>query len=387
MGIVFFYSKTLGLKTYFILGPLTLVICLRKQYTIIMRKYLIITAVIFLALNSQTLVFAAGSSSKGKSVSSFEELYDGKFNTKDFANLLSDTSFITLEKLLQSPTQKIYNDLTKDLSKANKAKIFEQNIAKAEQKAANDASYAQFLPDAYYKIYQEVLANPNSSTDFNFTKPELTRIIHNHEKKVIELLSESYAFKIEKNNNQDLTLSDFIGKQVNANINLLGQYYKANPSVALYTNQEGPIKINIKHCEAWSSDALHQEMLIKIAALRVIVSNLIHAKGGITYDLTLFDIISIARKSQKETDVHFNNNSLVFNLPKEAYNYIPFGTLKLVNRDAKFMTALQEIEKKKQNPSYDFATKKDLSKPVRGQDYVPAKPSVYESPYGAGSVR
>ena len=51
------------------------------------------------------------------------------------------------------------------------------------------------------------------------------------------------------------------------------------------------------------------------------------------------------------------------------------------------MTALQEIEKKKQNPSYDFATKKDLSKPVRGHDYVPAKPSVYDSPYGAGSVR
>ena len=354
-----------------------------------MKKYLIITLAVLFAVNAQTFLFAKESSKKEASDIAFGQfLNESKLNAKNFKNLLSDTSFISLEKLLLSPTQRAYNDLTETLPQTNKAQVFKENIDKVNKKAAADASYGQALPDAYYKIYLNIVANPSTSPDFNLTKPELTKVIETYEDKILNLLRETYAFKIEKNANPKLTLFQFLNKIVRDNIKLLSQYYKANPGIALYTvNDEKPTPVNIKAHKAWQSAALHQEMLIKLAALRVIESNLKYSKAGFSYDLALFDIISISRKDKMETAVSFNGEALMFIFPLDAYKYIPFGTLKLVRRDAKFITALQEIEKKKQNPNYNFATKKDSYIPIRGQDYVPAKPSVYDSPYGLGSVR
>lgn len=353
-----------------------------------MKKYLIITLAVLFAANVQTFLFAKESSKKeGSDIAFGQFLNENKLNAKDFKNLLSDTSFISLEKLLLSPTQRAYNDLTETLPQTNKAQAFKENIDKVNKKAADDASYGQVLPDAYYKIYLDTVANPSSSPDFNLIEPDLTNAIETYEDKIIDLLRENYAFKFENKTNPRLTLFQFFNKAVNDNIKLLIQYYKANPGIALYTNEEKPTPINIKAHKAWQSAALHQEMLIKIAALRVIESNLKYSKGGFSYDLALFDIISLSRKNRLETTVSFNNDILMFIFPQDTYKYIPFETLKLVRRDAKFITALQEIEKKKQNPNYNFATKKDSYIPIRGQDYVPAKPSVYESPYGSGSVR
>lgn len=308
-----------------------------------MRKYLITVVAVILALNSQTFLFAAGS--------------------KGFTNSLSDTSFITLKRLLKSPDQGIYNALAKDLS---------------------DINLAPIAPGDFYKIYTNVLANPSASTDFDLTQAQLKEVIKKYENSIITSLRNTYAFQIEKRQNPNLTLSDFINNLVNKNINLLGQYYKANPNVTLYDiNKEKSMSVNIQANKEWPNAAYHQELLIKAAALRVIAANLSKAKAGITYDLALFDIISVSRTSKTEINVHFNNGALSFALPKEAYKYVPFGTLKLVERDTKFMTALQEVEKKKQNPNYNFSIKRDR----RGRDYIPPEPSVYDSPFGAGSVR
>ena len=349
-----------------------------------MKKYLTITTAVIFAVNAQTLLFAKDSSKKEVSDIAFEQL----LNTKDFANLLSDSSSIALEKILLSPEQRVYNDLTKSLSAENKEQVFKDNIYKVNQKAALDESYSEALPHAYYKIYTDVLANPSASADFNLTKPELTKVIQNYENKILELLRDNYAFKIEKNQNKNLTLSAYLNKIVNKNIALLDQYYKANPGISPYTNQDSATKVNIKAHKDWASAALHQEMLTQVAALRVIEANLKYAKAGFTYDLALFDIISISRLSERETQINFGNTGLTFNIPQEAYKYIPFGTKKLASRDTKYLNALQEIEKKKQNPNYDFATKRDTTKQGRGHDYDPTKqPSVYDSPWGAGSVR
>ena len=353
-----------------------------------MKKYLTIMTVIIFAANAQTFLFAKDSSKKEVSDIAFEQyLNESKLNSSDFKNLLSDTSFISLEKLLLSPSQKAYNDLTEALPEQNQAQAFESNIKKVNLKAASDSSYSQALPDAYYKIYLDIVKNPNTSPDFNLTEKELSKVISDYKNKIINLLENTYAFKIEKNQNKKLTLSAYLNRIVNENISLLGQYVKANPGVKLYECKEEQNKTLIKTHKDWASAFKHQKMLIEVASLRVIEANLHYAKAGFTYDLALFDIISIARTSATETEVHFNNRELTFTMPKEAYLYVPFGTLKLVSRDAKFMTALQEIEKKKRNPNYDFATKKDSSKPTRGQDYTPAKSSVYQSPYGAGSIK
>lgn len=349
-----------------------------------MKKYLTITTAIIFAVNAQTLLFAKDSSKTEVSDIAFEQL----LNTKDFANLLSDNSSIALEKILLSPEQRAYNDLTKSLLGADKAKLFEVNILNVNKKAIEDMKYAQALPDAYYKIYKDILANPNISADFNLTKPELSKVIQTYEDKIVNLLNSAYSFKIEANQNRNLTLSAYLNKVINRNIALLAQYHKENSNVKPYTNQDSATKVNIKEHKDWHNPALHQEMLIKAAALRVIEANLKAAKTGLTYDLALFDIISISRLSEKETQINFGNTGLTLNIPQEAYKYIPFGTKKLVIRDADFITALQELEKKKQNPNYDFATKRDTTKQGRGHDYDPTKqPSIYDSPWGSGSVR
>lgn len=323
-----------------------------------MKKYLTIITVIIFTANAQTFLFAKDSSEKEVSNIAFEQYFnESKLNASNFKNLLSDTSFISLEKILLPPTKKDYKDLT------------------------------EALPGDYYKNYLDTVQNPNISPDFNLTETELSKVINDYKNKIINLLEDTYAFKIERNQNKKLTLSAYLNRIVNENISLLSQYVKANPGVKLYECKEEQNKVLIKAHKDWASSFKHQKMLTEVAALRVIETNLHYAKAGFTYDLALFDIISIARTSATETEVHFNNRDLTFTMPKEAYLYVPFGTLKLVSRDGKFITALQEIEKKKRNPNYDFATKKDSSKPTRGQDYDPAKPSVYESPYGAGSVR
>lgn len=314
-----------------------------------MKKYLTITTAIIFAVSAQTLVFAKDSSKIEAAEIAFEQL----LSKKDLANLLSDSGAIALEKIL--------------LPSENPQKSFKDN----------------------YDLYEKIVADPNKSPDFNLSKQELNKIINGYQENIIKLLEDTYAFKIEKRNNPELTLSKYLNKVVNKNITLLSHYYKANQNIALYDiNKEQPMSVTIKEHKDWPSSALHQKMLVKVAALRVIEANLKYAKAGLTYDLALFDIISIARTSKTETNIKFNNGVLDFTLPQEVYKYVPFGTKKLVSRDENFMTALQEIQKKKQNPKYDFATKRDASKQGRGQDYDPTKqPSIYDSPMGPGSVR
>ena len=326
-----------------------------------MKKYISAIITVFLVFNLQTYLSAKESYEKKEAKTSFEQFLPSKnFTAQDLKNLLSDNSSISLEKIFLPPIKKVNNaDMPQQL----------------------------FPEEDYYEVYKRVLTNPSSSSDFNLTKQDLTNSINNYKNKIVELLKNSYAFRSEKTKNPNTTLSDFINKIVNKNINLLAQYYKENPSLALYENQENTTQVNIKKHKDWSSDFLHQKMLIEIAALRVIEANLRYAKAGLTYDLALFDIISIARTSAIETQINFNNGILTFTIPQEAYKYIPFGTLKLVSRDTKFMTALQEIEKKKQNPAYDFASKTIKQRPSRAEDYTPPTPSVYDSPWGAGSVR
>ncbi len=313
-----------------------------------MKKYLTITTAVIFAVSAQTLGFAKDSSKIEAAEIAFEQL----LSKKDLASLLSDSGAIALEKILlpSENTQKSFKD--------------------------------------HYDLYEKIVANPNISPDFNLSKQELNKIINGYQENIIKLLEDTYAFKIEKRNNPKLTLSNYLDKVVNKNIALLSQYYKANPNIALYDiNKESPMIVNIKEHKEWPNAAYHQELLVKAAALRVIEANLKNAKAGLTYDLALFDIISIARTSKNETTIKFNNGVLNFTLPQEVYKYVPFGTKKLVSRDEKFMTALQEIQTKKQHPGYDFATKRDSSRPVRGQDYVPPQPDIYDSPMGLGSVR
>ncbi|MBQ6224391.1 MAG: hypothetical protein IJJ58_04410, partial [Campylobacter sp.] len=76
-----------------------------------MKKYLTTTLAVIFAVNAQTLLFAK-EASKEELATNFEQL----LNTKDFRNLLSDSGAIALEKILLSPEERVYNDLTKSLS-------------------------------------------------------------------------------------------------------------------------------------------------------------------------------------------------------------------------------------------------------------------------------
>lgn len=329
-----------------------------------MRKYLLTTLAVILALNSQTFLFAKESSKKTGSNASFEQFLPSKnFTAQDFKNLLSDNSSIALEKIFLVPTKKTTdNTYIKNTSQDN-----------------------------YYKTYQSILANPSASADFNLTKPELENLISNYKNKIVKLLKESPLFVNAKAKRADITLADFIAKRVNVNLTLLTKYYGAT-GTTLYTPQESTNLVNIKHHKDWPSDFLHQKMLIEVAALRVIEATLNSYNKNHTaistkdFELALFDIVSISRTSRTETNIKFDNGVLYFNLSQDAYKYVPFGTMELVNRDAKFMTALEEIAKKRNNPSYDFTTKKVQPLPERGGNEKPT-PSVYDSPYGAGSVR
>ncbi len=323
-----------------------------------MRKYLLTTLAVILALNSQTFLFAKESSKKTGSNASFEQFLPSKnFTAQDFKNLLSDNSSIALEKLSIAPAKK-----------------------------TNDA-----VEDDYYKTYQNVLASPSSSADFNLTKPELENLIKEYQNKIIKMLEESTLFKNAKEKVKNLTLADFIARRVNVNLTYLITYY-SEVGLSLYTPQANTNSVNIKSHKDWSSDSLHQKMLIEIAALRVIEANLNSCNKNHTatstkeFELALFDIVSLSREKPTETNVKFADGALYFNLSQDAYKYVPLGTLELINRDSKFMTALKEIVKKRNNPYYDFKTKKVQPLPERGENGKPT-PSVYDSPYGAGSVR
>ena len=319
-----------------------------------MRKYIITTLAVILALNSQTFLFAKESYKQKGSNASFEKfLPSKKFTAQDFKNLLHDNSSIALEKIF---------------------------IAPAKKATANTAT----SENNYYTIYQSVLANPSSSADFNLTKPELDKLISEYQNKIIKQLKESAPFINAKAKKADLTLADFIARRLNVNLTFLTTYYDT-VGLSLYVPQTSTNSVNIKSHKDWSDDSLHQKMLIEIAALRVIEQNL-KTDNLYNYELALFDIVSLSRASQTENNIKFANSALYFNLPQDAYKYVPFNTLKLVSRDAKFLTALEEIVKKRNNPYYDFKTKKAQPLPERGGNDK-STPSYYDSPYGSGSVR
>ena len=103
-----------------------------------MKKYIITAIAATLAFNTQTFLFAKDSYEKKSANAAFEQFLPTKnFSAQDFKNLLSDNSFIALEKLFIAPAKK-----TTD------------NTATSQNN--------------YYTIYQSVLANPSSSADFNF---------------------------------------------------------------------------------------------------------------------------------------------------------------------------------------------------------------------------
>lgn len=386
----------MGQKTYIRLGPLALVIYLYKRYTFSMKKYFILTTAIILAVNSQTFLFAKDSSKK-VSNTGFEQYLTN--DIKDLKNLLSDSSAISLEKILLSPVQKTYNDLTKNTNGANREQIFQTNINKAKELASLDVDYANSLPEAYYRIYKEVLANPNTSRDFNLTPTEINNLIANYTKSIFTYMKEDLAFKEKQKANPNLSFEEIFSNLISEDINLLEKYYSAN-NLSHFLSLESFDETVVKPSEKWNNAALHQKKLIQLAALRVIEADLSCYKQNYRYELARFDFISILINAKTDTKILLGDKDLL--ITKSAYKYVPFNPGKLTSRNNKFITSLQEINKKKQNPSYDFAPKNTVSQPSQNnksqnkktthqtqlsRDYEPPVPSVYDSPWGAGSVR
>ena len=338
-----------------------------------MKKYLIVAIAVISAFTSQTYLFAKDSYNKVSS--SFEQfLPDSKMDIKGFDNLLSDSDSITLEKILLSPAERSYNDLTKYVSGANKAQIFQENINRVNQTALTDAAYAQSLPDSFYKIYTDVLANPNASADFYLTPQEMEKNISHFVSTIFKYFETERTLLKEQD-----TPHQLFNILVQKEIKLLEEYYTQN-NLNLFLSVENPHKVIVKQSSAWSDSALHQKKLIQLAALRAINAYLLFGKQNYKYELARFDLISIFMNAKTDTSI-----LLDLQIPTGAYKYVPFNPGQLVSRNEKFIIALGEIAKKKNYQYTSTPTNNPL--PKRGEDSAPVKPSVYESPYGAGSVR
>lgn len=339
-----------------------------------MKKYLIVAIAVISAFTSQTYLFAKDSYNKVSS--SFEQyLPNSQMDIKGFDNLLSDSDSITLEKILLSPAERSYNDLTKYLSGTNKAQIFQENINRVNQTALTDAAYAQSLPDSYYKIYKEVLANPSASADFNLSPAEMEKNISRFILNILgHIETEGILLK-----EQALSVNQLFNNLTGKDIKLLEEYYTQN-NLNLFLSVENPHKVIVKQSSAWRDSALHQKKLIQLAALRAINAYLLFGKQNYKYELARFDLISIFMNAKTDTRI-----LLDLQIPTGAYKYVPFNPGQLVSRNEKFIIALGEIAKKK---NYQYtSTPTNTPSPKRGEDSAPVKPSVYESPYGAGSVR
>ncbi len=345
-----------------------------------MKRYLNIITAVFLVINAQTFLFAAESAQKN-SAQAFEQFLPTN-NLKDFKDKLSDDSFISLEKILLSPTEQAYNELMKLDPKKDKSLSFKENLQKAYKRAQVDAAYAKILPDVLHRIYLGVVANPSSSADFNLTLQEIKVEMAEYSDKIINMLKKDINFIRE--NKKDSSFAKTFNQLLEKDINLINQYRKAIRNNHDYNGQDIEMKINIKPSETWTNNVWHQEFLIKLAALRYIEANLRYSKSSFKYELARFDIISLFTKSKKNTTINFLVN--VFVLPENSYKIIPLNPGYLAEREQNFITSLEEIAKKKQNSSYDFITKKNTSQ-KRSQDYKKPEPSPYESPYGSGSVR
>lgn len=341
-----------------------------------MKKYLIAALTGFLVVNMQTLMFALESAKDMNSYASFEQyLPNSQMDIKGFDALLSDNDSITLEKILLSPAERSYNDLTKYLSGTNKAQIFQENINRVNQTALTDAAYAQSLPDSFYKIYTDVLANPNASADFYLTPQEMEKNISHFVSTIFKYFETERTLLKE----QDTPLYQLFNILVQKEIKLLEEYYTQN-NLNLFLSVENPHKVIVKQSSAWRDSALHQKKLIQLAALRAINAYLLFGKQNYKYELARFDLISIFMNAKTDTSI-----LLDLQIPTGAYKYVPFNPGQLVSRNEKFIIALGEIAKKK---NYQYtSTPTNNPSPKRGEDSAPVKPSVYESPYGAGSVR
>lgn len=339
-----------------------------------MRKYLIISLAVLFAANAQTVLFARELSKTVSSMPSLEEfLLSDNFDTKGLRDKLSDSDSIALEKVLLSPAQIVYNDLTKNITASNKAQIFQANIERANKLASLDVNYANSLPQAYYKIYQEVLANPSASADFNLTSGEISNLINKYTKSIITYFKRDKAFIKEQKAKTSLSFVEVFNTLVKQDVSLLSEYYAAN---------------NLNHfssIENYFGESLHHKKLIQLAALRVIEADLLFDKHLYSQELARFDFISLLINAKTDTKILFDNEDLL--ITKGTYKYVPFNPGRLVSRTPQFIISLQEIEKKKQNPSYNFATKKSTPQTHLSRDYEPPAPSVYDSPWGAGSVR
>ena len=350
-----------------------------------MNKYLINTLAVILAVNTQTFLFAKDSPKKTGLGVSFEQLLpDSKLNTTDIKNLLSDNSSITLEKILLTPTQRAYNNLTKFIPGADKFKTFETNKMKANKEASFDESYAQALPEAYYKIYEDTIANPSVSPDFNLTPQELTNLKNKYINDITARMQRGSAYIYERQKNITLSFAEIFSNMVKDDILLLSKYYKAN-NLGTFESLKSISFTVTKSNKSWTDENKHYKELIALAALRVIDANLAYSKMPYALEMARFDIISLFMNNDTDTQIKFGNNIIKF--PVNSYKDVPFVLGGLAQRYKRYITALEEIIKKKQNPAYDFATKKNGSYPKRGEDYNPPAPSYYESPYGSGSVR
>lgn len=348
-----------------------------------MKKYISTIIVFAFALNMQTYLFAADTFKKGNSALNFESfLPSSELNISDFKDKLIDNDFIILDKILLPLEEKAYNDLmTFDPSK-NKAQAFKENLKKAYTRAQIDAAYAKILPDVLHRIYLSVINNPSSSADFDLTPQEIKIEIAEYSNKIITLFKKDINFIRE--NKKGSSFAKTFSIILEKDINLLNQYRKAVQNFSYYSKTDFETKINIKQSKAWTNNTWHQEFLIQLAALRYIEANLKYSKSTFKYELARFDIISLYTKSKKNTSINFLDNTFV--VSEDFYKFVPLHPGYLADREQKFITALEEIVKKKQNNSYDFITKKNTA-PRRGEEPAKTQPSPYESPYGSGSVR
>ena len=152
--------------------------------------------------------------------------------------------------------------------------------------------------------------------------------------------------------------------------------------------------ITLKQDTPWESGAIHNEMVIKLAALRVIEQELENSKNSYKYNLAVFDILSLFYTSEIQDNAmilakftsHQDRQDIL-----KIIKVIPFKKGQLIERQESFIKNLEQISKNKtikseQNTSAKTAPAKNTEQ-KRGEDYKKPAPSPYESPYGSGSVR